>query len=484
MQTTLLWFRQDLRLKDNPALQAAIQTGQPLIPLYIYDTSSAWSAGAASQWWLHHSLHDLQQSLQKRQADLLILRGQSLDLLVKLCQKLNVSHVFWNRCYEPDSIKRDQAIKKRLRQDQLEVQSFNSNLLIEPWHCRKKDGTPYRVFTAFWKSMQKHRINFAQQPAPKKIPAAPKTTLVSASMTINQLNLLPNIHWDTGIKKTWRPGESNAIRTLNKFIDKALKYYPNERDIPKLLATSQLAPYLRFGEISPWRIWTLIENWCTTNTESGSVNAAEVYLRQLGWREFAYHLLYYFPQTSDAPLDQRFIHFPWKKNYSKQLKAWQTGNTGIPIVDAGMRELWHTGWMHNRVRMISASLLTKNLLIPWQEGAKWFWDTLVDADLANNTLGWQWSAGCGADAAPFFRIFNPIRQGERFDASGEYVRQWLPVLALLPDKWLHQPWLAPKQILNNANIRLGENYPKPITDLATSRKRALAAWQSIKNKRD
>jgi len=481
MKSSILWFRQDLRLDDNPALEAALQTGQSIIPVYIVEPDMHdWTPGAASQWWLHHSLLALQQSLRARGSDLLILKGSAQQQIQQLCNHTSSRHVFWNRCYEPHAIQRDRQIKKSLQENDIEAHSFNGSLLTEPWQGLKKDNTPYRVFTPFWKAMQRNGINMYRFKAPEKIPAMTAIDMKNSASDIDSLQLLPQIPWDTGFHKLWQPGESGANTNLDIFLDDAALHYPEERDVPGIKGTSCLSPHLHFGEISPWKIWQALQAWSSSNTSAGSIKATEAFLRQLGWRDFAHQLLYHFPHTADKPLDERFEKFPWKRNYKKQLRRWQKGLTGIPIVDAGMRELWQTGTMHNRVRMITASLLTKNMLIPWQEGAKWFWDTLVDADLANNSMGWQWTAGSGADAAPFFRIFNPIRQGERFDTKGHYVRHWLPELKALPDKWIHHPWEAPEEVLQQAHVTLGKNYPIPIVDLSESRQRALSIWNEIK----
>lgn len=481
MKTSVIWFRQDLRLHDNPALQASLQDPQTIIPVYIIETDNhSWSPGATSKWWLHHSLLALQRSLRELGSDLLIRTGAAEVELIKLCQQVGCNQVYWNRCYEPYAVQRDQKIKKALREMQVEVKSFNGSLLAEPWESLKQDGTPYRVFTPFWKSMQKNGIVLHTSDTPKKLPALPKDCLNQKNPAIDSLQLLPRIPWDTGIRKSWQPGEAGAHKTLATFLEDAALHYPEERDVPAIKGTSCLSPHLHFGEISPWKIWQGVHEWSSCNTSTGSIKASEAFLRQLGWRDFAHHLLYYFPHTADKPLDEHFNSFPWKKQYTRELQLWQKGLTGIPIVDAGMRELWQTGLMHNRVRMIVASLLTKNLLIPWQQGARWFWDTLVDADLANNTMGWQWTAGCGADAAPFFRIFNPVRQGERFDPRGHYVRQWVPELNAMPDKWIHHPWEAPVELLEQSQVILGKTYPQPIVDLSESRQRALTIWNDIK----
>jgi deoxyribodipyrimidine photo-lyase len=300
---------------------------------------------------------------------------------------------------------------------------------------------------------------------------------------VEALELLPTTAWDTQFYAHWQPGEAGASRQLQAFLDNAILDYADDRDRPALRGTSRLSPHLHFGEISALQVWQRVQDWAAQQTGSGVIAAAEAFLRQLAWRDFAHHLLFHFPHTQDAPLDERYRAFPWRRQYGADLSAWQRGRTGIPIVDAGMRELWATGWMHNRVRMITASLLTKNLLIPWQQGAAWFWDTLVDADLANNCFGWQWTAGCGADAAPYFRIFNPVTQGERFDPDGSYVRRWVPELQHLPPRWIQQPWQAPATVLAAAAVELGATYPWPIVDLKATRERALAAWEQVKQQR-
>jgi len=480
MNTTIIWFRKDLRLEDNPALQAALQTKLPIIPVYIFEPDAGkWSIGSASKWWLHHSLKSLQKSLRDKGSDLIILSGDDEQALIKLSKQTNASHVFWNRCYEPHTIKSDAILKRKLTQQQINTHSFNGSLLNEPWASVKDNGTPYRVFTAFWKAMQRRGISLYQHKPPRQLPPIPKQIKKDYKTRIDDLNLLPQTPWDTGFNQHWKPGEQGALEQLQQFLEDPILDYPVHRDLPERSGTSCLSPHLHFGEISPWLIWQNVDLFALANKQPGSIKACDAFLRQLGWRDFAHHLLYHFPNTHSQPLDQRFKSFPWKKS-RKDLNRWQQGQTGIPIVDAGMRELWHTGWMHNRVRMIVASLLTKNMLIPWQQGAKWFWDTLVDADLANNTMGWQWTAGCGADAAPYFRIFNPVRQGERFDPNGNYVRKWIPELQNLPDKWIHQPWETPIEILMESHIELGKSYPNPIVDLALSRRKALSIWNEIK----
>ena len=511
--TALVWLRRDLRLGDNPALVAALARGERVIPVYFHapDEEAPWQPGAASCWWLHQSLCALSEHLQRLGSRLIIRRGESLATLRALIAETGASQVHWNRCYEPALIARDSRIKQALRADGIDCASHNAALLCEPWTLKTGSGEPYRVFTPYWRRLGPQlaeRAETADRSAPASAaaldapPTAPPETLPPVpnaidGLAVEALALQPSIPWDQGLREAWQPGEAGAWQALERFLIDAICSYHEARDWPAEPGTSRLSPHLHFGEIGPRQILARIReahlgsgSGPSSGSDSGSSSdpdavfadqaIAEPYLRELGWREFSHQLLYHFPHTPSEPLNPRFADFPWRGGDTEPLlKAWQRGRTGIPIVDAGMRELWHTGWMHNRVRMIVASLLTKNLRLPWQEGARWFWDTLVDADLANNTQGWQWSAGCGADAAPYFRIFNPVRQGERFDANGRYVRRWCPELAKLPDKLLHQPWQTPASLLAQCGIRLGREYPAPIIDLKASRAEALAAYDRI-----
>ena len=479
MSIALVWLRRDLRLSDNPALSEAVNAGHTPVPVYIHnDNETAWADGAASRWWLHHSLESLRDSLQKCGSDLLIIEGDPEKVVPLTAAQYGAVAVYWNRCYDMAAIKRDSSIKQTLQGNGIEVRSFNASLLLEPWQHLKKDQTPYRVFTPFWKSLSAKLIDSWPIAAPDRLPKPPVSS-TTQPVTLEQLDLLPQINWDKDFYSSWRPGEDSAQQRLQTFTEDRLGSYAEQRDYPSQSITSQLSPHLRFGEISPRQIRTFLQEQYALLPAMETATGA--YLRQLAWREFSYHLLYHFPTTPEQPLNARFNSFPWRTDYAEDLKSWQQGQTGIPIVDAGMRELWQTGYMHNRVRMIVASLLCKNLLIPWQEGAHWFWNTLVDADLANNTLGWQWVAGCGADAAPYFRIFNPVLQSEKFDKNGFYLRRWLPELASMPSKWIHAPWRAPEGILADAGLSLGGNYPRPIVDLGSSRTRALQAWSAIKS---
>lgn len=436
-----------------------------MVPVFIHDPESEgeWRSGEASNWWLHHSLERLDEDLRAVGSRLIVRQGDSLKELRSIARETGADAVFWNRRYEPLVIERDTRIKEALSTKGLETQSFNGALLHEPWTIRNKAGKPFRVFTPYWRTCVRMDVD-APLPRPRKI-KAPKKWPRS-----NELDLLPRLNWAEGFK-VWTPGEKGATTNLKRFLSTAFTDYGNGRDRPDRVGTSRLSPHLHFGEIGPRQIWAAVSK-CPGWRHSQ-------FLAEIGWREFAHHLLYHFPATTNEPLRPEFKKFRWRKN-AQALRAWQRGQTGYPIVDAGLRELWTTGWMHNRVRMIVASFLVKDLLIDWTEGAKWFWDTLVDADLASNTLGWQWTAGCGADAAPFFRIFNPTSQGEKFDGAGGYVRRWCPELKGLPDKWLHQPWNAPAHVLETAAIKLGGNYPEPIVNHSTARNVALDAYQRIK----
>ncbi|MFO1464024.1 MAG: deoxyribodipyrimidine photo-lyase [bacterium] len=465
----IVWFRQDLRLADNPALQAAQAAGGWVLPVFLWspEEEGAWAPGAASRWWLHQSLNSLAAELRCRGLELVIQRGPAAAALEALIEESGAGAVFWNRRYEPASMARDAAVKERLRARGIRAESFNAALLFEPWELETKGGGPYRVFTPFWKACLGRPEVASPTPLPPRLRSPDPAP---ASLRLADLGLEPKIPWDQGLREAWRPGEAGAWDEMERFLEVAMPAYLSDRDRPGVVGTSRLSPYLHFGEISPRQVWHAVRERAARDRRAGAQRGAEGFLRELGWREFSHHLLYHFPETAERPLRPEFEKFPWRRD-ARALSAWQRGETGYPIVDAGMRELWRTGWMHNRVRMIVASFLVKDLLIPWQEGARWFWDTLVDADLANNTLGWQWTAGCGADAAPYFRIFNPVSQGEKFDPEGDYVRRWVPELASLPKERVHQPWQAG-----------AAGYPPPIVDHGAARALALRALETIKKK--
>ena len=470
--TAIVWFRQDLRLHDNPALAAATEFDR-VIPIYILDDDTAGSAamGAASRAWLHHSLDALDQSLD---GALQYFDGPAERILPDLIASLGVDAIFWNRCYEPWRIQRDQRIKTSLLEAGKTVQSFNASLLWEPWTVHKADGTPYRVFTPYF---QKGCLRAPAPRSPMPAPQHLETRLhkTNRDLSLEALDLLPrDLDWHESMMAHWSVGEAAASQQLEHFCDNGLSQYREGRDFPGIEATSRLSPHLHFGEISPHQVWSRIEQETLHQT---SANASH-YLRELGWREFSYYLLYHFPTLAEVNFNPRFNGFKWAED-DKDKVRWQRGLTGFPIVDAGMRELWQTGYMHNRVRMIVASFLIKNMLIHWREGAGWFWDCLVDADLASNSASWQWCAGSGADAAPYFRIFNPVLQSQKFDAAGDYIATYCPELAALPSKYRHEPWLADDAVLNDADIQLGIDYPKPILDLKVTRERALAAYKAL-----
>lgn len=475
----IVWFRQDLRVSDNPALAAAAQSGRPVIPVYILDdeTPGDWAPGGASCWWLHHSLATLADALNQRGLRLILRNGRADRVLQALIDDVGPSAVFWSRCYEPWAIERDTAIKSHLKDSAIDCRSFNASLLFEPWTIRTKAGDPYKVFSPFW------RACLASEPPPDPI-KAPGTTASPAqwpdSDALDAWALLPTKpDWAGGLRAAWTPGEAAAGQRLHQFLDESVTAYKRERDRPDRDSTSRLSPYLHFGNIGPRQVWHATKALDGRPGEGGTDSARQKFLAEIGWREFSYHLLYQFPQLPAEPLQQKFTAFPWRDN-SNALRTWQRGQTGFPLVDAGMRQLWETGWMHNRVRMVAASFLIKDLLIPWQQGEAWFWDTLIDADLASNSASWQWVAGCGADAAPYFRIFNPVTQSEKFDPAGAYIRRFVPELKDLPDKWIHKPWEAPDDILASAGIALGETYPLPIVSHAEARKQALQAYDTIK----
>lgn len=478
--SVLLWFRRDLRLQDNPALQAAVERRDAIIPVYILDEAGEghWAAGGASRWWLHHALAALDELLRKHGSRLILARGESLDVIESLVRQTGATAVHWNRCYEPAAIARDKTIKARLTATGVEAKSFNSALLFEPHTITNKQGGPFQVFTPYWRRCLEQpvaapvKFSASALAAPEKWPT---------SLALEALGLLPKIAWAGGLAATWQPGETGALVRLKAFMRNGAEDYAEQRNLPDCDGTSRLSPWLHFGELGPRQVWAALQAQSKASGVFPASNGARVFLSEIGWREFAYHQLFHFPHTPEQPLREEFARFPWASDPGGQrLRAWQRGRTGYPIVDAGMRQLWHTGWMHNRVRMIVASFLVKHLRLSWTQGAAWFWDTLVDADLANNTLGWQWSAGCGADAAPYFRIFAPVLQGEKFDGEGHYVRHWVPELARMPAQWIHQPWAAPMDVLAGAGVVLGKNYPHPVVDHATARAEALAAFKSLR----
>lgn len=465
-----MWFRRDLRLADNPALHAAAATGLPVIPVFIWvPEEDSPPPGAASRWWLHQSLLQLDRSLRAKGSRLVIRRGPAAETLLQLAAECRVRRIFQNRVYEPSALKLDPLLQSGLKSQGISLETFNGSLLFEPGSIRTTTGGPFQVFTPFWNALRNRQGEI--RPTVETPGVLPPLSPWPKTLSISELELEPKIDWAAGIRAAWSPGEESARAALRSFAQAPVQNYAAGRDRTDRDGTSRLSPHLHFGEISPIRIWHAVSG------KAGS----ESYLRQLAWREFAYHLLREHPHTLTEPFNPQFRHFPWRSN-AHRLKAWQQGRTGYPFVDAAMRQLWTTGWMHNRARLVVASFLVKHLLIPWQQGAAWFLDTLVDADLANNTMSWQWVAGCGVDAAPYFRIFNPVLQGEKFDPAGEYVRRWVPELRDLPAEWIHQPWAAPPLIRAAAGVSLGKNYPFPIVDHAEARAAALSALEEMKSK--
>lgn len=470
---TILWLRQDLRLQDNAALQAAIEGGGSILPVFIEDgdVSGDWNPGEASRWFLHRALESLQASFLKVGGQLFYLRGDSLEELKALIDSSGAERVYWNRRYEGPQRERDAAIKKALRDEGIEVQSFNSGLLNEPHTVSTGSGQPYKVYTPYWRKVKDRSL---EPPVEVELKAAKFYRDGLLGSGLKDLKLIPEQTWHQKLAAHWEVSEAAAMQQLDQFLAEPVKDYATARDLPSEAGTSRLSPYLHWGLIGPRQVMQRLHAKHDLRAEGPQVFAKEIY-----WREFAYNVLYHFPHTPDAPLQEKYADFPWEYDKSV-LKRWQRGQTGYPIVDAGMRELYETGWMHNRVRMIVSSLLVKHLLQDWRDGARWFWNTLVDADLASNTLGWQWSGGCGADAAPYFRIFNPMTQGKKFDPGGDYVRHWVPELAKVPAKYIHEPWEAPSSVLEYADCRLGEDYPEPIIDHKEGRQRALAAFDKVK----
>lgn len=471
MGVVIHWFRQDLRLGDNPALCAAARSGR-VLPIYILDDVNAGSAsmGAASRLWLHHSLVSLNRSLHGK---LQCYYGDARLIIRDLVTRYAVDAVYWNRCYEPWRIKRDQRIKNDLNKRGIAVTSYATSLLREPWEILKNDQQPYKIFTPFYRS------GYLKGFHPGKPLVAPKLqciNVVTGQNSIDNLALLTAHPWESSTLQHWCVGEAAASSKLAVFLETGLHRYKTGRDFPAHPEnTSQLSPHLHFGEISPRQIWHVV----AATIQDDHVST---FLSELGWREFSYYLMYHFPTLPQHNLQKKFDDFPWKYSVAK-LQKWQAGMTGYPIVDAGMRQLWQTGTIHNRVRMIAGSFLVKNLLLHWRYGASWFWDCLFDADLASNSASWQWVAGCGTDAAPYFRVFNPVTQGKKFDADGAYTKYYVPELKNLPEKYLFSPWEAPQTVLASAGIQLGKDYPQPVVDLKASRERALAAYQAMKSQK-
>ncbi len=486
--TAVVWFRHDLRLEDNPALYHAVQDAEAVVPVFVWapDEEGAWAPGGAHRWWLHHSLAALAKDLERKGSRLILRQGASLAALRAVIRRTGAEAVYWNKRYEPALRRRDVEIAEALRADGVAFSAFESRLLHDPEKVETGSGGPYHVYTPFW-----HKFNDAVEIAPPLgTPRMGKSKAPErwpASADLEKLGLTPEaqdgVNWAEDFREAWGSrapgraiGERGAHQRLTHFLEHGLSTYDAARDRPDRDGTSMLSPRLHHGELSPRQVWHAVKSW----VENGAMQKeAEAYLQEIVWREFSYHLLYHYPATPTEPLKGKFENFAWEED-AEALRRWQRGQTGYPIVDAAMRQLWDLGWMHNRLRMVVGSFLTKDLLLPWQEGARWFWDCLVDGDLANNTMGWQWCAGSGADAQPFFRIFNPVSQSKKHDPDSQFIRRWVPELSDLPSKHLHQPWAAPADVLRKAGVTLGEHYPEPMVDHKAARDEALARYKKIK----
>jgi deoxyribodipyrimidine photo-lyase len=470
--TAILWFRNDLRLADHAALQAAIDTGCPVLPVFILDdaASGAWKPGGASRWWLHYSLSALRQSLQQRGATLLLRRGDSVAIIAELARQTGARDVFTGGLVEPWSRAIDTAAAEALQRHGAKLHRMRTATLFNPDQIRTGSGGVYSVYTPFSKAC----LALGGPKAPIAAPGTIRGAELGGSDRLEDWGLLPaKPDWAGGLREAWTPGEDGAAARAEAFLRQSLHAYADTRDRPAGDGTSMLSPHLHFGEISAPQIWHLAHR-------EPDGKGRQTFIREVLWREFCANLLWHNPGLPEAPLKPDFAAMPWRDD-QPALAAWQKGLTGVPIVDAGMRQLWQTGWMHNRVRMIVASFLIKHLMIPWQAGEAWFWDTLVDADLASNAANWQWVAGCGADAAPYFRIFNPVLQGRKFDPDGDYVRRYVRELARLDKLHIHAPWEAPAEALAAAGVVPGRTYPHPIIDLAAGRARALDAYNRIRS---
>ena len=471
----VVWFRDDLRLDDNPALTAAMESGRPVVALHVLDDETAGlrPIGAAARWWLHHSLDRLTRSLDELGVPLVLRRGPARETVADVAARTGASEVVWNRRYHPSQVAIDRDLKASLRGNGLAVRSFQACVLFEPNAVATGGGTPYRVFTPFWRSRLAAPAPRLPLPRPRPNRAARFDGALDGER-LDDLALRPSgPDWSQGLANAWTPGEDGAHDRLREFLETGLSTYDHDRDRPDLDGVSRLSAHLRFGEISPFRVWWAVRD--AMARDEVPERSADKFLAEIGWREFAHHLMFHFPDMATHGFQPRFDAFPWREDAAFET-AWRRGLTGYPLVDAGLRQLWTTGWMHNRVRMVAASFLVKHGLVDWRAGERWFWDTLVDACPANNPAGWQWVAGCGADAAPYFRVFNPIGQGTKFDPDGAHVRRWVPEIAALPTRVIHAPWTADAATLAAAGIRLGETYPLPIVDHARARARALAAY--------
>ena len=469
VETALVWLRDDLRLDDNPALNAAAGLGMPVTVLYVLDEESAGvrPLGGATRWWLHHSLTALASALEARNSRLLLRKGPAEQVVRDVAAETGAAHLFWNRRYGQPERTIDAAVKEWAGENGLAATSFQASLLFEPWTVKTGSGGPYKVFTPFWRACLASQDVRDPMEAPARIPGPPQRGHLTSSDNLDSWRLLPSSpDWSGGLSATWTPGEEGARHRLEEFLDGPAGEYGTGRNLPGIEGTSRLSPHLRFGEVSPFRVWREIRARFPQKVPAD----VGIFRSELGWREFCWQLLYNNPELATRNYRPEFDRFAWQQPGRDELSAWQQGRTGYPLVDAGMRQLWQTGWMHNRVRMAAASFLVKNLLADWRIGEEWFWDTLVDADVASNPANWQWVAGSGADASPYYRIFNPVTQSKKFDAGGRYLREFIPELADLDNKAIHEPWKA--GVLD---------YPDPLVELPESRERALAAYQQLRD---
>ncbi|MEO1651720.1 MAG: deoxyribodipyrimidine photo-lyase [Pseudomonadota bacterium] len=472
----IVLFHRDLRLMDHPALVAACETGAPVICLYIRDEDAEgrFALGGASKWWLHHALAAHADALEAAGNRLILRSGAIVGVLQDIVASHGCGGIYLSRGYEPWVVAREQAIHAAFTEADVAVKRFAGRLLIDPDTIRTKGGAVYKVYTPFWRAIFERGVR-APIDAPATIRASEKHP---DSEDLDSWDLLPTEpNWAEGFEPHWKPGADEGEARFLVFVDLGMAQYDTQRDRPDIDGTSRLSPHYHHGELSVAACYHAAD---AERSKGGKgATGAETFMKELVWREFSYHLLYHFPHLPTAPFKEQFAEFPWRSD-ADQLKAWQRGKTGYPIVDAGMRQLYEIGWLHNRVRMIVGSFLTKNLLLPWQDGEAWFWDCLVDADLASNSASWQWVSGSGADAAPYFRIFNPVTQSERYDPEGDYIRRFVPELANMPKKYIHAPWNAPQSVLDRAGVTLGDTYPLPIVDHKETRQRALDAYEKIK----